>query len=310
MTFWKCRWECVYLRVTGRGKLSSNSDLLTPVSWFSRQTSQFAVSLFRGRDFILFFVLWRVPGLRRIKRQRWAAAGMSAQPLPPLTATGRSYLTPCSIHHVWVLIRWAFMNLLEKKHLVSDKKKEKKDIFPGRRWEELRCDRAYRDVLASPVALLPPVDRSGPVYLQHSGWRSGQFQPPRPRSSLFSGAKPTYIKNKAARVELRTHVRMSTGLYMYKQSEWVTANRCAHMYKSELKWFVLEGAACHLDVESHWPPFYLHPCLHFSFPSSLFSYIFIHSKHLNSSHLTTSPMTWKPSNFRSVWGFFMTIDTN
>lgn len=33
-------------------------------------------------------------------------------------------------------------------------------------------------------------------------------------------------------------------------------------------------------------PFYLHLCLHFLFPSSLFSYIFIHSKHLNSSHLS------------------------
>lgn len=42
---------------------------------------------------------------------------------------------------------------------------------------------------------------------------------------------------------------------VHSQSEWLTANRCAHMHKSELKWVVLEWAACHLDVESHWRPF-------------------------------------------------------
>lgn len=189
-----------------------------------------SLCLFFGGGNFFVVVLWRVPGLRRIKRQRWAAAGMSAQPPPPLTATGRSYLTPCSIHHVRVLIRWAFKNLLKKKKtstLFKTKKREKKDIFPGRRWEELRCDRAYRDVLASPVALLPPVDRSGPVYLQHSGWRSGQFQPRRPRSSLFSGAKPTYIKTKlhglsCAPTLERQQAYTCTNNSLCTQPEWVT----------------------------------------------------------------------------------------
>lgn len=40
--------------------------------------------------------------------------------------------------------------------------------------QDIWCEETYSDVLASPVALLPPVDGSGPVDLKHSGQRSDE----------------------------------------------------------------------------------------------------------------------------------------
>lgn len=113
---------------------SSDSDLLTLLSWFSRQTSQFALSFFLSCD--------ALKGSVELQRTGVQSRLLHWQPQADLV-------------QVLVLVR-------------ADKVSFRNTVFLSNN-NIFLCCRAYRDVLASPVALLPPVDRGGPVYLQHSG---------------------------------------------------------------------------------------------------------------------------------------------